>query len=121
MITYGIITAIVLMHFFADFFFQNNKMATNKSSSNFWLGVHTSVYALIFFIGSLFFLPISAAFAAIYAVINGVFHFMVDYMSSRITSRLYKAKEMHWFFTVIGADQAIHMLVLFGSYILLMG
>lgn len=121
MITFTVLAVIVLLHFFADFVLQNDKMATNKSSSNFWLFIHTKVYAIIFFIGSAVFLPISITAAAIFATINGMLHFMVDYISSRMTSYFWKRGERHWFFVTIGADQAIHMLILFGTYILLLG
>ena len=121
MISFTAIAVIVTLHFLADFVFQNDKMATNKSSNNFWLFVHTCVYAITFFIGAAIFLPISITTAAIFAAVNGVLHFVVDYISSRGTSYLWKQGERHWFFVTIGGDQAIHMLTLFATYIKLLG
>lgn len=121
MITFTALAAIVILHFFADFVFQNDKMGTKKSSSNYWLTAHVMAYSAVLFVGGALTLPITLAFAARYAVANGVFHFMVDYVSSRMTSYLWKKEERHWFFVTIGADQAIHMLLLFGTYILLLG
>jgi hypothetical protein len=35
-------------------------------------------------------------------------HFVTDAITSRINSRLWAAKNVHWFFVGIGADQLLH-------------
>jgi len=106
MIPVSVVIALVWMHTFADFFLQNDKMAISKSTSNKWLAIHVLVYSIIFFVfGSWEFV-----------VINFIAHFITDYISSRATSALWKANKRHWFFVVIGVDQAVHFSTLFLTY-----
>ena len=97
--------SIIWLHFIADFFLQNDKMALNKSSSNKWLGIHVAVYSI----------PFLWFFGWKYALFNGVAHFITDWISSRLAKKLWMDGERHWFFVVLGADQAVHMTCLFGS------
>lgn len=98
----NLIYKLIWIHFVADFILQTDKMAINKSKSNYWLGIHASVYSL----------PFLVLGSPLFALINGVCHFVVDYFSSRTTSYLWKKNERHWFFVVIGLDQVIHLSVL---------
>ena len=93
---------IIWMHLFSDFFLQTDKMAINKSTSNKWLTYHVLVYVMPFWI----------CCGPAYAAANFVLHFITDFISSRCTSYLWKKNERHWFFTVIGIDQALHMTAL---------
>ena len=103
-----LILGIVWLHFLADFLLQTDKMAVNKSKSMFWLGVHALVYSIPFFI-----------LGWKFAVFNGVAHWGVDAITSRVNSKLWAAEERHWFFTMIGFDQAVHIttLLLSASYL----
>lgn len=92
------IIVVLWIHWVADFIFQTDTMAMNKSTSNKWLASHVGVYTLPLFI-----------FGWRFAVMNGVAHFIVDYCTSRATSFLWKKGDRHNFFVVIGLDQAIHM------------
>jgi hypothetical protein len=107
MLTFTILNlfGLVWAHFFADFVLQNDKMAMNKSTSIKWLSIHVGVYTLIFFIWGWQF-----------ALLNGILHWMTDFVTSKISAHFWKKNDMHWFFTVIGCDQAIHMTCLIGTY-----
>jgi len=95
------IIIVVWLHFFSDFILQTDKVAKNKSSSNSILLSHCTLYSI----------PM-LWFGLEFAVLNGVAHFIVDYFTSRATKQLYKDGETHWFFVVIGFDQAVHLTTL---------
>ena len=105
MISVIVLVALVWIHFIADFVLQNDRMAINKSKSNAILAYHVSVYSFCFF-----------PFGIRFFLINWVLHFCTDYVSSRISSALWKADKRHLFFVVIGIDQALHMTALILTY-----
>lgn len=91
------VLALLTMHFVADFVFQSDWMATNKSKNIKALLAHTSTYAVCFwFVGIKF------------VLITFVLHTLVDAITSQITSRLWAQKKVHLFFVTIGFDQLLH-------------
>lgn len=112
---YGMLWLIVV-HFFADFVFQSDWMAQNKSKSNLALGAHVAIYTVTLFFGVipliLIIWPKDEANIFAWIGINGVAHFATDYLTSRINKRLWEAKEVHYFFVGVGADQVIHYMTL---------
>jgi hypothetical protein len=115
-----VITLIIIalfIHFVADFIFQTDWMATNKSKSNVSLMAHVITYTLVTGVGmflaqvilpNFFDVVFQPTFAAFFATLNGVIHFFVDYVTSRINSKLWDAKQVRNFFVGVGADQFIH-------------
>ena len=108
---YLILVALIpiWVHWIADFVLQSDSMAKNKSTSNKWLLCHVSTYTAV----------LSMCFGWQYGLLNGVTHLIVDFFTSRATSALWKKGEVHWFFVVIGFDQAIHITILLLSLPLL--
>lgn len=96
------IELIMLAHFVGDFIAQTDWQAKNKSKNNKALLSHTGIYTL-------FLLP----FGIKYALLNGAIHTIVDYFSSRESSRRYANGEVHNFFVVVGLDQYLHFLTLY--------
>jgi len=96
---------LIWIHWFADFVFQTDKMAKGKSKSNAWLSFHVAVYSCFWFV-----------FGWRFAALNGLAHFGTDWVTSRITSRLWAKARVHDFFVIIGLDQAIHMTTLLLTY-----
>jgi hypothetical protein len=87
------LVSLMLVHWFGDFILQNAWMANNKSRSWLPLGVHCSVYFITLLIWAMFVLgtllppPIAFYFAAG----NAVAHFMVDAITSRMTTWAYSS------------------------------
>jgi hypothetical protein len=102
------VVVLVWIHFIGDFVLQSDKMAINKSKSNRWLLAHVFTYSLPF-----------ALFGWKFVVLTFCFHCVTDYFTSRGTSYLWTHEKRHWFFVLIGFDQAIHLTTLFLTYQLL--
>jgi hypothetical protein len=79
-------------------------MATNKSKSNAALTYHILVYTLV--------LLIMTKFSFTFALINGLSHFCIDYVTSRLSSSQWQKGKVHNFFVVIGFDQMLHIMIL---------
>ena len=121
MIPTTILLLYLLFHWYADFVCQTDKQAKNKSTSIKWLLKHTSIYGLIITIFT-YILYLNNSFGAqywylplLFGLIQFVTHTLVDYITSRINSSLWKNGQVHNFFVMIGFDQFIHYVILFGS------
>lgn len=99
-----LIWAILAIHYVADFVFQTNYQATNKSKSLKALSSHIGIYTLCL-------LPFGIA----YALLNGGLHFITDFFTSKMSARFYAKKQIEYFWATIGADQLIHGLCLVGT------
>ncbi|MBA2613585.1 MAG: DUF3307 domain-containing protein [Bacteroidetes bacterium] len=116
-----ILLIIFIVHFLADFVFQSSKMATGKSKSLKWLSIHVGVYASVSLLTFIVLATLygNILFAFYWWTINVVLHFIVDFFTSKITSRFWEEKNMRFFFVMIGFDQLIHNLCLVTTFFLL--
>ena len=94
--------AIIWLHFVADFVMQSHYVASNKSKNNRVLLYHVCVYGA----------PLALVFGWKYGLINAALHFGTDYVTSRLSGKMWRAERVHDFFVVIGADQAVHLMCL---------
>ena len=118
--TVATIILLLFTHFVADFVFQTDKQAKQKSTSNKWLSYHVASYSL----GLLAFGLLWIGFGWnvwLWVVLNAVLHWCTDWVTSRINSKLWKDQKVHWFFVSIGFDQFIHYTTLILTYKLLIG
>jgi len=95
---------LVWVHFVSDFVLQTDYVAKNKSKSNLVLLQHVVIYSIPFLY-----------FGWMFALINLVLHFLVDFVTSRITAKLWANNKVHYFFITIGFDQALHLTSLIGT------
>lgn len=122
---------ILLVHYIADFIFQDDYWAKNKNKDNICLIKHTSVYSLVTF---MLLLPVVLIYhpdsnisiiifkTMIFSVISFVFHTVTDYYTSRIVGIKFENKQYGTkipsvgVFSVIGLDQLLHYIQLFLMY-----
>ena len=109
---------ILFWHWVADFVFQTNYMAQNKSKSWKVLLQHVATYSCVLNVGLCLVyrgehgLWFNSVVTANFFCLNFICHFVTDAVTSRITRRLWEAKQVHRFFVVIGLDQFIHFATL---------
>lgn len=96
--TPAFVLAIFFFHFVADFLLQSHWMASNKSKKIWPLLAHIAVYTAVLLF----------PFGWKFAVINGGCHLVVDFITSKVTAKLWSAGKVRPFFMVIGADQFVH-------------
>lgn len=123
------LTEIILMlsiHWIADFVLQTHWQATNKSKNNIALTQHVTTYSicwlapiwLLFWSGP-FNMIGALTFSMIFSIITFLFHWITDYFTSRLNSKLWAKGDVHNFFVSVGFDQILHYVQLFGTYIVL--
>ncbi len=105
---------IMLSHFLADFVCQSHEMATKKYNNLNWLLAHVGVYTLVLF---LLMWPVVGLYASFsFAVLNGLAHLIVDFVTSKGTHYFFEKKDYHNGFVVVGLDQLIHVSILFLTF-----
>jgi hypothetical protein len=103
---------IFCIHFLADFCMQTEWMALGKSKEMAPLLAHIGTYTLILLLFSSLFM--TGPMAIIWSISNGICHMWVDYFSSRAMRRARESGQERKFFMILGLDQMLHYVCLFG-------
>ena len=99
---------VMIVHYIADFILQTRWMGENKSKNIIALLAHIGIYTLALML-----------FGFKFALVNGLIHFGVDFITSRLSSYAYKNNNMELFWAIIGLDQLLHVLTLFTTLTLI--
>lgn len=110
---------LLFTHWVADFIFQTNWEATNKSKNNIALLSHTTKYSIIMLLPVIFNLTFTLEDIAAFWVVTFFCHTITDFFTSRINSKLWAKQDVHNFFVSIGFDQFLHALQLGLTYMFL--
>lgn len=112
--------AIIFIHWFADFVLQTDEQAKQKSSSNKMLTAHVGSYSYVWLVMSfIWFSTYQNPKVLLFAPITFVCHWITDYFTSRLNTKLWKAGKVHNFFVSVGFDQVLHYAQLFLTFWLL--
>ena len=115
------IFTIIFIHWIADFVMQSDYQAKNKSKSNKALTAHILTYSGVWLLAmfGLFFITGNIYMLVLFPLITFVAHWITDYFTSRLNTKLWSEGKVHWFFVSIGFDQILHYVQLFLTYYLL--
>lgn len=117
--TLTIIISVLLIHFVSDFLYQTNNQTLNKGRSIKELLKHTSIYSVLsgcllqlmlqedMFGAQELLLPIY------FTLITFVTHTVVDFFTSKLTSKLWNDGYKQVNLILFGFDQIIHLIILF--------
>ena len=119
------VTAMLFVHWVADFVCQTDKMAKGKSSSIGELLKHLISYAVVFTVGTFltalaldgkghsewFFKDGFPAFW-LFVIINAGSHFFIDYVTSRASKLEFDRGNAGTAFKIIGFDQFLHLAIM---------
>jgi uncharacterized membrane protein len=114
---------VLFAHFVADFIFQKDEDAKNKSKSFKHLLSHILDYDLAFTVilslGMLLLGKFSLLAIVNYTLLNSAIHLVVDYFTSKASAYYWSKQEAHNFFVVVGFDQFLHAVTLVATLPLL--
>lgn len=122
------ILSILFVHWFADFVCQTDKMAQGKSKNWFDLLSHTGLYSVVWGVPAYILIGLNcenlsagplSLLVLYFCSITFVAHTITDYFTSRLNSKLWNDKKVHYFFVSIGFDQWLHYVQLFLTFKLL--
>jgi hypothetical protein len=104
------LVALLATHWVGDFVLQTNFQASNKNKRLDALSLHVATYTATLFVAAVILFGLMSAIT--FVVVNAALHFVTDYITSRISSKLWAKQDWHRFFVTIGFDQLIHQATL---------
>lgn len=118
MISFATLVFILLIHFLADFGLQTHEQATKKSTSTVWLTYHVAVYSLMWLFASFVYF-VDLWTALVFTVVTFIFHWITDFITSRIGKPFWDKGDFHNGFVVVGFDQVLHYIQLVVTLLML--
>ena len=112
------IIILVLMHIIGDFILQGSKLSKRKILKLPALFEHTGIYTATLIILSPLFLSLTFLQSLIFSFLNGVLHFVVDFVTCKVKKKYWEVDEEKYFKT-IGLDQTLHIIILIVTYLTL--
>lgn len=115
------IFSIIIIHFIGDFVLQTNKQAKEKSKSNKQLTLHVLSYSIVWLLIANVYSIITNNYlvVSLFPIITFICHWITDYFTSRLNTKLWNKGDVHNFFVNVGFDQVLHYIQLFLTYYLL--
>lgn len=115
------IFSIIVIHWVSDFVLQTHWQPTNKSKDNKALTMHVLSYSTVWLLTANIYSIITGNYLmlALFPIITFVCHWITDYFTSRLNSKLWAKGDIHNFFVSVGFDQVLHYVQLFLTYYLL--
>jgi len=111
---------ILMIHYVADFRMQSRHIAETKSKCNKSLSIHVLLYVATFLIAGLVHFVtgnnVDVWKFSKYVIINGLLHWLTDYITSRESTKAYQNSDMEKFWNIIGFDQLIHGVTLYTTW-----
>ena len=115
------IFSIIVIHWFADFVLQTHWQATNESKDNGALTMHVLSYSIVWLLTANIYSILTGHYyvLALFPIITFICHWVTDYFTSRLNSKLWVKGDIHNFFVSVGFDQVLHYVQLFLTFYIL--
>lgn len=116
-----IVISVIIAHFFADFVCQAEIWALGKRKSIKLLLQHTATYSVVLTVLLLGILWINPWYILYFFIFNFFAHTIIDYFTSKVVGQRFEDKHLGspipnlGAFTIIGLDQVLHYICIFGS------
>lgn len=114
----GRIIILLVIHVFADYIFQGKKMSNLKMLKINSLFQHVLTYTVFLIVLSPIVLGLTFLQGLMFAVVNGVLHLGLDYLTGRFKNH-YLSLDENKYLAVIGVDHTLHLIILFSTYALM--
>lgn len=110
---------IILLHILGDSLLLSKKLRKLKIDNIAFLFKHVGIYTALFLFLSPLLLSLSIAQALIYSLLNGVFHFIVDYLITLVKKKYWTSRQYEYIAFLSIMEQLIHVSILIGTFLYL--